>query len=309
LTDYTGLFDYLLRHFVSRLYKNFFYNFDSMHAGFIFLAVIVGSVLFHIFTPWWWTDIASNWGAMDDTINLTFWIGGGVFILVCLFMIYCMLKFSYKEGRKVEYKPEDHKLEKILTIVTTIGVVALLAPGLVVYNQYINTPKNALNIEVMAWQWGWQYRLPGEDGKLGTTQVAKITDENPFGINLDDEYGKDDILIQSDELHLKKNKPVKILLRSVDVLHNFYVPQFRAKMDAIPGIISYYWFEPNKIGEYEVLCAEYCGVGHYAMRAKVVVDNDQNYENWLSEQEMFSDYVAKQNKIEFKKTRVAKNNN
>jgi len=280
-----------------------------MHAGFIFLAVIIGSVLFHIFTPWWWTDIASNWGAMDDTINLTFWIGVVVFILVCLFMIYCMLKFSYKEGRKVEYKPEDKKLEKILTVATTIGVVALLAPGLVVYNQYVNAPKNALNVEVMAWQWGWQYRLPGEDGKLGTAQVAKITDENPFGINLDDEYGKDDILIQSDELHLKTNRPVKILLRSVDVLHNYYVPQFRSKMDAIPGIISYYWFEPNKVGEYEVLCAEYCGVGHYAMRAKVVVDTEQNYENWLSEQETFSSYVAKQNGIEFKKARIAKNSN
>ncbi len=119
-----------------------------MHAGFIFLAVIVGSILFHVFTPWWWTDIASNWGAMDDTIVLTFWIGGGVFIAVCLFMIYCVFKFSYKEGRKVEYKPEDNKLEIILTVVTTLGVAALLAPGLIVWNQYINTPPNAINIEV-----------------------------------------------------------------------------------------------------------------------------------------------------------------
>ena len=280
-----------------------------MHAGFIFLAVIVGSILFHIFTPWWWTDIASNWGAMDDTINLTFWIGGGVFILVCLFMVYCMFKFSYKDGRKVEYKPEDHKLEKILTVATTLGVAALLAPGLIVWNEYINTPKNALNIEVMAWQWGWQYRLPGKDGKLGTAQVAKISDENPFGINLDDLNGKDDVLIQSDELHLKTNRPVQILLRSVDVLHNFYVPQFRSKMDAIPGIITYYWFEPNKVGEYEVLCAEYCGVGHYAMRATVIVDNEQNYEKWLEEQETFSSLIAKQNKIEFNTIKIAKNNN
>ena len=280
-----------------------------MHAGFIFLAVIIGSVLFHIFTPWWWTDIASNWGAMDDTINLTFWIGGGVFILVCLFMVYCTFKFSYKEGRNVEYKPEDNKLEKILTVATTLGVAALLAPGLIVWNEFINTPKNALNIEVMAWQWGWQYRLPGEDGKLGTVQVAKISDENPFGINLDDPNGKDDVLIQSDELHLKTNRPVQILLRSVDVLHNFYVPQFRAKMDAIPGIISYYWFEPNKLGEYEVLCAEYCGLGHYGMRAKVVVENEQNYENWLNEQETFSSLIAKQNKIEFNTINIAKNNN
>ena len=280
-----------------------------MHAGFIFLAVIIGSVLFHILTPWWWTDIASNWGAMDDTINLTFWIGGGVFILVCLFMVYCTFRFSYKEGRKVEYKPEDNKLEKILTVATTLGVAALLAPGLIVWNEFINTPKNALNIEVMAWQWGWQYRLPGEDGKLGTVQVAKISDENPFGINLDDPNGKDDVLIQSDELHLKTNRPVQILLRSVDVLHNFYVPQFRSKMDAIPGIITYYWFEPNKVGEYEVLCAEYCGLGHYGMRAKVVVENEQNYENWLNEQETFSSLIAKQNKIEFNTIKIAKNNN
>ena len=280
-----------------------------MHAGFIFLAVIVGSILFHVFTPWWWTDIASNWGAMDDTIVLTFWIGGGVFIAVCLFMIYCVFKFSYKEGRKVEYKPEDNKLEIILTVVTTLGVAALLAPGLIVWNQYINTPPNAINIEVMARQWGWQYRLPGEDGKLGTSNMVNINDQNPFGINLDDQNGRDDILIQSDELHLKTNRPVKILLRSTDVLHNFYVPQFRAKMDAVPGLITYYWFEPNKEGDYEVLCAEYCGIGHYGMRAKVVVDNEENYEKWLEQQETFSDSIATLNGKEIKKIKLAKINN
>ena len=280
-----------------------------MHAGFIFLAVIVGSILFHVFTPWWWTDIASNWGAMDDTIVLTFWIGGGVFIAVCLFMIYCVFKFSYKEGRKVEYKPEDNKLEIILTVVTTLGVAALLAPGLIVWNQYINTPPNAINIEVMARQWGWQYRLPGEDGKLGTSNMVNINDQNPFGINLDDPNGRDDILIQSDELHLKTNRPVKILLRSTDVLHNFYVPQFRAKMDAVPGLVTYYWFEPNKEGDYEVLCAEYCGIGHYGMRAKVVVDNEENYEKWLEQQETFSDFIATLNGKEIKKIKLAKINN
>ena len=280
-----------------------------MHAGFIFLAVIVGSILFHVFTPWWWTDIASNWGAMDDTIVLTFWIGGGVFIAVCLFMIYCVFKFSYKEGRKVDYKPENNKLEIILTVATTLGVAALLAPGLIVWNQYINTPSNAIDIEVMARQWGWQYRLPGEDGKLGTSNMVNINDQNPFGINLDDQNGRDDILIQSDELHLKTNRPVKILLRSTDVLHNFYVPQFRAKMDAVPGLITYYWFEPNKEGDYEVLCAEYCGIGHYGMRAKVVVDNEENYEKWLEQQETFSDFIATLNGKEIKKIKLAKINN
>ncbi len=158
----------------------------------------------------------------------------------------------------------------------------------------------------MAWQWGWQYRLPGEDGKLGATKVVNINDNNPFGIIPEDPSGKDDILIQSDAIHLENNKPVKILLRSVDVLHNWYVPQFRAKMDAVPGVVTYYWFEPTKIGEYEVLCAEYCGVGHYGMRGRVFVKGKQDYENWIQDQETFSDLIAKQEKKEFNETKLAK---
>ena len=280
-----------------------------MYTGLVFLAVIIGSIVFHVWTPWWWTDIASNWGAMDDTIVLTFWIGGGVFILVCLFMIYCIFKYSYKEGRRAEYKPEDKKLETRLTWITALGVAALLAPGLVVWNNYIKVPDNAIHVEVMAWQWGWKYRLPGEDGKLGTSSNKSISDDNPFGMNPDDPNGKDDIFIESNELHLAKNKPVKILLRSIDVLHNFYVPQFRAKMDAVPGMITYYWFEPNKNGEYEVLCAEYCGVGHYAMRGKVVVENEENYNKWLVQHETFSSFVAKRKNNNFKNKKLVKINN
>jgi len=235
---------------------------------------------------------------MDHTITLTFWVGGGVFVAVCLFMVYCLFKFSYKEGRKAEYKPEDKKLEKILTWATTVGVAALLAPGLIIWSQYVNVPKNALEVDVMAWQWGWQYRLPGEDEKLGTTKVTNINDDNPFGINPDDPFGQDDVIIQSDVLNIENNRPIKILLRSVDVLHNWYVPQFRSKMDAVPGVVTFYWFEPNKVGEYEVLCAEYCGVGHYAMRGTVIVQDKQSYEKWLDEQEIFSELVAKQKKLE-----------
>ena len=77
-------------------------------------------------------------------------------------------------------------------------------------------------------------------------------------------------------------------------------------MDAVPGVITYYWFEPNKVGEYEVLCAEYCGVGHYAMRGRVFVKSEQEYENWLNEQETFSDLIAKQEKIKLSKTKLAK---
>ena len=216
------------------------------------------------------------------------------------------LDTQHKEDRRAEYKPEDKKLEKILTWATTLGVAALLAPGLIIWNQYVNVPKNAIEVDVMAWQWGWQYRLPGADGKLGTTQVRNIADNNPFGINPDDPFGRDDIMVESDVINLENNRPVKILLRSVDVLHNWYVPQFRAKMDAVPGTVTFYWFEPNKVGEYEVLCAEYCGVGHYAMRGGVEVQDKADYEVWLSEQETFEQLSARYEKLNVDGNKLAK---
>jgi cytochrome c oxidase subunit 2 len=97
------------------------------------------------------------------------------------------------------------------------------------------------------------------------------------------------------DLHLKINQPVKVELRSLDVLHNFYIPQFRAKMDMLPGIITYYWFTPEKKGDFEILCAEYCGTNHYAMRGRVLVDEEKDYSNWLAKQITYEKMVAKNN--------------
>jgi len=254
--------------------------------------VIIGSIAFHFLTPWWWTEVASNWGNIDDTIILTFWVTGAVFCAVCLFMSYCVWRFRYSEDRKSEYKPENSKLEWALTILTTLGVCALLAPGLIVWNKYVTVPDGASDIEVMAQQWYWNYRLPGEDGVLGLTDLRNIDDENPFGINFDDPNGLDDILIQGDDLHILMDQPVKINLRSIDVLHDFYIPQFRAKMDMVPGVVTYYWFTPIRTGDFEILCMEYCGTGHYAMRGRVLVDEQKDYAEWLSEQMTFEEMMA-----------------
>jgi len=193
-------------------------------------------------------------------------------------------RYRYRPDRKAEYKPEDKKLEIRLTALTALGVIALLAPGLVVWNKYVTVPENALKIEVVAYQWGWNYRLPGDDGILGTTNISLINDENPYGLNPEDPNSKDDIIVMDADLHLELNQPVKVELRSYDVLHNFYVPQFRAKMDTLPGIVTFYWFTPTRTGDFEVLCAEYCGTGHYAMRGKVLVDEKTDYTNWLAKQ-------------------------
>ena len=263
-----------------------------MIVAIVLALVILGSIAFHFWTPWWWTEVASNWGNIDDTIILTFWVTGAVFVAVCLFMAYCVWRYRYQKNRKAEYKPENAKLEWALTIITTLGVIALLAPGLIVWNKFVTVPDDAVDIEVMAQQWFWNYRLPGKDKILGTTDIRNITDENPFGINFDDQNGYDDILIQADDLHILNNQPVKMNLRSIDVLHDFYVPQFRAKMDMVPGVVTYYWFTPIKTGNFEILCAEYCGTGHYAMRGRVIVDEEKDYQQWLNEQMTFKELLA-----------------
>ncbi len=135
-----------------------------MAVALILLLVAVGSVLFHIYSPWWWTPIATNWRYIDDTISITFWITGAVFFAVIAFMAYCVFRFHHKEGRQAAYKPENKKLEWWLTIGTAIGIGAMLAPGLVVWHQFVTVPADATEIEVMGQQWHWGFRLPGKDG-------------------------------------------------------------------------------------------------------------------------------------------------
>src|ERR1043165_5341576 len=225
-----------------------------MAVALILLLVAVASVVFHLLSPWWWTPIASNWRYIDDTINITFWITGTVFFAVIAFMAYCVFRFHHKEGRRAAYNPENKKLEWWLSIGTAIGVAAMLAPGLIVWHQFVTVPADATEVEVMGQQWQWSYRLPGKDGRLGTTNAALVSAENPFGLNRDDPHAQDDVLIQAADLHLPVGKPVKVLLRSQDVLHNFYVPEFRAKMDLIPGMVTFFWFTPTRTAKFDVLC-------------------------------------------------------
>jgi cytochrome c oxidase subunit 2 len=257
------------------------------------ILVAVATVAFHFLSPWWWTPIASNWGYVDDTIIITFWITGIVFIAIILFMAYCVFRYRHQKDRRAVYEPENKKMEWWLTGLTTVAVAALLTPGLFVWDQFITVPKEATEIEVVAQQWRWSFRFPGKDGVLGTSDSRKISSENPFGLNSNDPHGHDDILVDSDEVHLPLGKPVKVLLRSIDVLHDFYVPQFRAKMDMVPGSVTYFWFTPIRTGTFDVLCFELCGVGHYAMRGKVVVEEERAYQAWLEAQPTFATSSAR----------------
>jgi cytochrome c oxidase subunit II len=253
------------------------------------VAIVVGSILFHFVSPWWWTPIASNWGYIDTTLVITFWITGVVFAAVILFMAYCVWRFRHKPGRVAAFEPENRRLEVWLTAVTALGVAAMLAPGLIVWNQFITVPDDATEVEVFAQQWSWSFRLPGEDGRLGTSDARLVNPDNPLGINPQDGFGQDDVIVEADDLHLPIGKPVKMVLRSIDVLHDFYVPEFRAKMDMVPGMVTYFWFTPTRTGEFEILCAELCGVGHGYMRGYVQIEEDPDYQIWMQEQQTFAE--------------------
>lgn len=258
----------------------------------VIVVLTVGSVLFHFLSPWYLTPIASNWTTIDDTLSITFWVTGVVFVAINLFIAYAVYRFRYRKGIRAEYEPENKKLEWWLIAVTTIGVVAMLAPGLFVWAKFVNVPEDASIVEAVGKQWYWSYRFPGADGKLGTVDARHVSDKNPFGVNPFDPNGQDDILVSSPELHLPIDRPVKVLLRSVDVLHDFAVPQFRVKMDLVPGLVTYVWFTPTRPGKFDLLCEELCGLAHYTMRGKVVVEEESAYQAWLKNHPTFAQTSA-----------------
>ncbi|HEU0203523.1 MAG TPA: cytochrome c oxidase subunit II [Burkholderiaceae bacterium] len=258
----------------------------------VLVLIAVAAVLFQILSPWWLTPLASNWKLMDDTLWITMWICGVVFVAINLFIAYAIWKFRHRPGHRASFEPHNKKLEWWLTGITTVGVVAMLAPGLWVYADLIDPPDDALVFEALGKQWQWRYRFPGKDGQLGVTDIRFVTGDNPYGLNPDDPYGKDDVLVEGAEVHLPVGKAIKVLQRSQDVLHNFYVPQIRIKMDLVPGLVSYFWFRPTQTGRFEVMCAEYCGVAHYNMRSHMVVASEADFDAWLTKQPTYGQLVA-----------------
>lgn len=265
---------------------------NDMAMSIALIVIVAGSVLFHFLAPWWATPLASNWRQMDDTLTITLVITGLFFIVINLLLVYMLLRFRHRDGSRAAYEPNNRKLEKWLIIGSTIGIMALLTPGLFVYAEYVTVPRDAIQMEVVGQQWQWRYRFPGPDGRFGLTDARFVSAANPFGIDPKDPIGRDNVLINGNEVHLPINRPVKVLLRSHDVLHDFYVPPFRARMNIVPGMVTSFWFTPNKAGRYEALCAQLCGVGHPNMRGFVVVEDEASFQAWLKAQPTFATALA-----------------
>ena len=259
----------------------------------VIVLLVVGSLVFHWASPWYFTPLASNWDTIDFTVDVTFWVCGIVFVAVNLFTAYCVVRFRSRKGHNTaHYEPESKRLEIVLTVVTSVGVAAMLTPGLFVWGDFVTVPDDATEFEAMGKQWHWSFRLPGADNTLGRSDVRHISVSNPLGVDPEDPSGQDDVIIASPIMHLPVNLPVKALLRSSDVLHDFAVPQFRVKMDLVPGLVTYQWFTPTVPGTYEILCEEHCGIGHFAMRGRVVVEEQADYQAWLASMPTFAQTQA-----------------
>jgi cytochrome c oxidase subunit 2 len=257
------------------------------------LVLVVITILFHFLSPWWFTPIAADWGTIDTAVDITFWVTGAVFIALNAFLVWVIWRFRHRQGQKAHYEPESKKLEWWLTIITSVGVIAMLAPGLWVWARIVEVPDDAAVVEVVGQQWHWSFRFPGEDGVLGQVDIAEMSVDNPFGMKADDPAGRDDILVANPELHLPINQPYKFVLRSKDVLHNFTVPQFRVKMDLVPGMTPYAWLKPTRAGRFDIMCEELCGVAHFAMRGAVVVEERDAFNDWLDGYPTYAEVLAR----------------
>ena len=250
-----------------------------------FWLVAVVTVAIFIGKVWWPPELVSIHGAeIDEQMVVTLVISGIVFFLAQLGLGYLIWKYRARGTERALYWHENPKLEMTWTLVTAIVFVGLGIRGNLVWANYFlaDAPPGALTIELTAQQFAWNIRYAGPDGQFGRTNPVLINDANGNFLGLDpkDAAARDDITTQN-IMAVPVNKPVRVILRSKDVTHSFFVPQMRVKQDAVPGMAIRVHFTATKPGEYEIACAELCGMQHYKMRGRLLVMSDDEYERWL----------------------------
>jgi cytochrome c oxidase subunit 2 len=230
----------------------------------------------------YWAPEAATVGAkkVDTLLNFIFYLTAAVFVLTQSVYIYYLVKYRKRPGSKAYYSHGNNKLEIIWTAIPTAIFL-----GLVIYSNRLwaelhsPPPEGAVKVDVVSYQFGWDMRYAGADGQLGKVDVHSYSVDNKFGLVPDDAAGDDDFA--STELVIPVNKPVHIYLHSRDVIHSFYVPQFRLYQAAVPGrTIAWVWFEPTRTGNFELACSQICGSGHYNMKAPIRVVSQEEFEKW-----------------------------
>ena len=235
---------------------------------------------------WWMPPLVSVHGqTIDDQLVVTLIAAGVVFFLAQVGLGFFIWKFRGR-GQKASYWHENSKLEATWTIATAVLFIGLGIQGNRVWASYFQdeTPPDALTIEVTAQQFAWNMRYPGPDGQFGRTDPARIDDAlgEFLGIDPNDPAGRDDIMTQN-LMAVPVHRPIRVYLRTKDVTHSFFIPQMRVKQDTLPGMLMAVHFTATKTGEYEIACAELCGMQHYKMRGRLLVMEQNEYDDWLQQ--------------------------
>ncbi len=262
---------------------------------------------------------SENGVGQDQLFNITLVITGIVFVLTHIYLFWYAYKYRGRPGLKALYMPHDNRLEVIWTAIPAVAMTILVAFGLNVWNEVmadVGADEEFMEIEATGMQFAWIMRYPGADGKLGERNYKIINGINPLGQVWTDAANHDDIL--PTEIVLPVNKKVRVKITSRDVIHNFDLPHFRVKMDAVPGMPTYYVFTPTTTTEeyrqrlknypeyqrpsdpeerdgpamwetfnYELACAELCGKGHFSMRYLVKIVSQEEYDEWIGKQRSY----------------------
>jgi len=216
---------------------------------------------------WLMPETVSTYGpALDNLYYVILWITGIVFFATEITLLVFMVKYRHKEGRKAEYIHGSNKAEVIWTAIPFVIVMGLAFYSKGLWDEIRDPdliPADAYPIQVLGAQFEWTATYSGADGQFDTS----------------------DDFTSLNVLHMAVNQPVVVQLEAEDVIHSFFLPEFRVKQDAVPGMITPVWFEATRTGEFTLACAELCGLGHYRMGGTVIVHSQADFQNWLAEQQ------------------------
>lgn len=236
----------------------------------------------------WWLppDVSVHGAKIDQLMSVLHWFMALLFIGWGIFFVYCLVKFRARPGHTALYTPvkavATKYIEAFVVVIEVFLLFGLSTPVWLAYKNDVPDASKAMHIRVVAEQFAWNFQYPGKDGKFGKADASLISGDNPLGVDPEDPPGKDDI-VTVNQLHVPVGRPVIVDVSSKDVIHSFNIPVLRVKQDTIPGQQIPIWFEATQPGHFELACAQLCGLGHYRMRADVLIDKPEDFAKWEAE--------------------------